>query len=73
MALVRGAALIGGRAPDLFVCGSRREPHPKAIPSSDGWAIRMTGGGGPTRVRRERSGTWVTGIAMSVGGATVGE
>ena len=39
--------------------------------------IRLTGAGAPTRVRRKRpgrrSGTWPTGIAMSVAGATVGE
>lgn len=46
---------------------------PKAIPSGDDWAIRMTVAGAPTRVRRKRSGTWPTGIAMSVTGATVGE
>lgn len=46
---------------------------PKAIPSGDDWARRMTPAGAPTRVRRKRSGTWPIGIAMSVAGATVGE
>ncbi|GAB2733148.1 hypothetical protein GCM10027072_29740 [Streptomyces bullii] len=56
-----------------LILAVRHPPFPKAIPSSDRCPIRLTGDEPPTRVRRKRSGTWPTGIAMSVVGATVGE
>ncbi|GAA4554397.1 hypothetical protein GCM10023097_53960 [Streptomyces collinus] len=66
----RGRKYAGGGG---LMLAFRHPPLPKAIPSSDRCPIRLTGAEAPTRVRRKRSGTWPTGIAMSVAGATVGE
>src|SRR5690606_5773190 len=65
-----GPASVSGAGPDPR---RRQPPLPKAIPSSERYAIRLTGDGAATMVPRMSSGTWPTGIAMSVTGATVGE